>query len=313
MVHNFNQFLQDLNEEKSESKSKPNLTFRDFDGLILEKDLQIEHVYRCVDKEMSIAIEHCLKKGIPKEFIKYGIGILGRESDYGQAVQGLLPTRYGIKSVPEYAINYVTQEIPSLGGIVKKIAQEVSGKENWAPSMGIAQMTPDVAKKYNVDLNALMTMSGSLYAACRYLKDLYEQNKKNYSEKSPSVIIDKGNLINNPSSTGNSVMDAAIISYNLGAERLQNKYCQTDNPGYAAPVNSPGGVYLPFPKEKPDFKLRVLKDKPIPNYLPNIKTSTKSVGKKMLDKMGWKTKDEYISSLGYLKEVVERSKKVGCI
>jgi hypothetical protein len=37
------------------------------------------------------------------------------------------------------------------------------------------------------------------------------------------------------------------------------------------------------------------------------------VGKKMLDKMGWKTKDEYISSLGYLKEVVERSKKVGCI
>jgi hypothetical protein len=84
MVHNFNQFLQDLNEEKSESKSKPNLTFRDFDGLILEKDLQIEHVYRCVDKEMSIAIEHCLKKGIPKEFIKYGIGILGRESDYFQ-------------------------------------------------------------------------------------------------------------------------------------------------------------------------------------------------------------------------------------
>lgn len=288
------------------------INFNEFDKIELIEESEIinsiSHKYTCVEKELSLAIEHALKKGIPLNFVKYGVGILGRESDYGK-VMG----KYGVKAVPEYVINSAMENIPGVKKLITFAAKKIMGKDNWVPSMGIAQMTPDVAKKYNVDLNSLMTLTGSLYATCRYLMDLYKETKNYYDEESPSFIIYKNKLIQNPSSTGNGAMDAAIMSYNLGAGKFKKDYCQTSNPGYAAPCNCTNSIYKPFPKDNPEFKLNVFKDKKIKNYIPTIKTSTKGPGKKLLDKMGIETKEEYISSTGYLKEVVERTKKMTCL
>jgi hypothetical protein len=82
-----------------------------------------------------------------------------------------------------------------------------------------------------------------------------------------------------------------------------------------APCNSQNGEYLPFPKDKPTFKVKVNSNSVIKNYIPNIKTDTTGVVDKGLNKYVRDTPTNVtnISSLGYLKEVVGYAKNLGCI
>ena len=89
------------------------------------------------------------------------------------------------------------------------------------------------------------------------------------------------------------------MSYNLGSGKFKKQYCKTNNPEYLAPCNSVGGVYLPYPKDNPNFKLNVDKGQVVKNYIPTIKTKTGD--------------NQYISSTGYLKEVAQYSKNLTCI
>jgi len=283
-----------INEQTSISTGVQSGTYEPTSGNRTPNWPVIPQEYPCTTPELSMATVYCKNKGVNPFWIKYSIGILGRETDFGK-VMG----KYGIKAVPEYTMNKLSELIPGFKSLLQYGAKKVFGKDNWVPSMGIAQMTPDIAKKYNVNLEDLMSLSGSLYAVSRYLSDLYTQLSKYYDATQPSKIIYNKQLINNPSTTGNAALDAAIMSYNLGPSKFTVNYCKTNSSEYMAPCQSANGIYQPFPTDNPNFKLTVYKNQVVKNYIPTIKTKT--------------SKNEYISNTGYLKEVVGYTKTLGCI
>ena len=250
--------------------------------------------FTCVTPELSAATQYTMSHGVDPFYVKYAMGILGRESDFGK-VMG----KYGVKAAPEYVMNKMSEVIPGFKDVLQWAAKKFKDKDNWVPSMGIAQMTPDIAKKYNVNLEQLMSVSGSLYAATRYLIDLYKKLAPNFDTGQGSKIIYNKQLIDNPSSTGNAALDAAIMSYNSGPAKFTKKYCKTNNVEFMAPCDSPNGIYQPYPKDNPNFKLNVDKNQQIKNYVPTIKTKTGD--------------DQYITNTGYLKEVVGYANKFGCV
>jgi hypothetical protein len=252
--------------------------------------------YKCLTPEFSHSVEYAISEGIEPFWVKYALGILGRESDFGK-----LMGKFGLKAAPEYIINKMSQVIPGFKEMIQWGMKKLKNKENWVPSMGVAQMTPDIAEKYNVNLEKLMTISGSLVAASKYLKDLYSDTEKYYNSNQPSKIIYNKQLIDNPSSSGNAALDAAIMSYNSGSSYYKKQYCKTNNVEYMAPCNSPNGQYQPFLKENPKFILKVDKTKVIKNYIPTLKTETD------------KKTHQYISNTGYLKEVVGYVNKFWCV
>jgi len=268
----------------------------------------LPHKYKCVSKNISLSIEYVMKQNISADWIRYGLGILARESNFGKILG-----RYGQKAPIEYFMNKMVEIIPGFGGVLKWGAKKVFNKDNWVPSMGIAQMTPDIAKKYAVNLESLMSISGSLYAAIRYLIDLKKELTPYYDPSQPSKIIINKQIVNNPSSTGDASLDAAIMAYNLGSSKLKKQYCKTNSLDYLAPCNSKNGLYKPMPIDKPNFILKVNKNLVVKNYIPNFKTNTTSIGTKFMNDFRTTQKNNYISSLGYLKEVVEHFKKFYCV
>ena len=265
--------------------------------------------YTCVEPEMSLAISYALSEGVDKRLLKYGVGILHRESDYGKSV------KYSVKAPVEYGMNKMSDMFPWFKGILQDTAKTLFDKENWVPSMGVAQMTPDIAKKYGLNLEDLMSISGSLVAVTKHLSDLYKQMLNFYESGSSSMIIHKGQLIVNPSSSGDAALDAAITSYNLGPSRFTKQYCRTNNPKFMGPCSSPNGIYIPYSKSKPDFKLKVDPKKVIKNYIPRISTDTTGTVDKILNTY-FRTKPsgvQSINTLGYIKEVVGVANTINCI
>lgn len=249
--------------------------------------------FKCLnDTNLSQAVSVAINdEKLNPLFVKYALGILGRESDFGSLGGWSGPSRYAIKAGPEYIMNKLRQN-DTIKYILDWGAKKIFDKDSWVPSMGIAQMTPDLAEKFGVDLEGLMTTSGSLIAASYYLKDLYN-SLKNYDNNQPSKILRNGKLITPEYSTGNARLDAAIMSYNSGNKYYLLKYCKTDNPNLMAPCSQAGKDYRPDKKNYPDLVLKVTSEE-VKNYLPNLKT-----GK--------------LSSTGYLKEVTERAKNYDCI
>ena len=249
--------------------------------------------YKCAGGFSSAAEVATDTEKISPIFVRTALAILGRESSYGaMRREGLvpLPSRYAIKAAPEYVYNLLTKN-EKIASVLGNIMRKVKGKENWVPSMGIAQMTPDVAEKYGVNLTELMTRTGSLVAAASYLRDIYSQ-LGHFDENKSSMIATKNGIITNPNSTRNARLDATIISYNLGASKLKNRYCVTNSPNLLGPCSLK--QYKPYPTSKPNMVLTVDQSRWIKNYLPNFKT-----GK--------------ITSHGYLKEVSETMRRFTCI
>jgi hypothetical protein len=271
---------------------------------------KIKKKFQCTTDELSASAQYVISHGVDPFFVRYSLGILGRESDFGKVIG-----TYGVKAAPEYVMNKMSEVVPGFKDLLQWGAKEVFGKENWVPSMGVAQMTPNIAKKYNVNLEELMSVSGSLLAVSKHLKDLYNETSKFYDTNQPSKILYNGKLIDNPSSSGNAALDSAIMSYNLGPAKFKKQYCTTNSTEYMAPCNSQNGEYLPFPEDKPNFKVKVNSNSVIKNYIPNIKTDTTGMVDKSLNKYvrDTPTNVKYISSLGYLKEVVGYAKNFGCI
>jgi hypothetical protein len=257
-------------------------------------------VYSCApSKEYQLAVYEAIKvKRIDPIFVKYGLGILGRESDYGKIVGNswgsigkYLPSKYAIKTPFEIAYNALpdTSKVKILikWGLskYKEITTGSSLSASWVPSMGINQMTPDVAKKYGVSMWQLLGSTGALIATSEYLKSLYNE-LTNYDSNQPSIINENGKDIVNPNSTGNARLDAAITSYNLGSKKFKKNFCQSND----SEKKSKG---LKTTCESPDAVPNSL----IKNYLPKYDT---------------KTSEGTITSHGYLKEVVNNGKKFNC-
>jgi len=66
--------------------------------------------YACLDKEKSMAVQYSIGHGIEPIFVKYALGILGRESDYGK-IYGA----YAKKAGAEYVMNKLSEVVPGLG------------------------------------------------------------------------------------------------------------------------------------------------------------------------------------------------------
>jgi len=233
--------------------------------------------YGCApSKEYSVAINEAINsKKINPLFVKYGLGILGRESDYGKFVGNswgtigkYLPTKYAIKTPFEVLFNALPEDSPLKSAVtfaVSKYKQYTTGSNlsaDWVPSMGIGQMTPDVAKRYGVSMWELLGATGALIATSSYLKDIYSE-LTNYDENLPSIININGKDVQNPSSTGNARLDAAIASYNLGSSKFKKAFCESNDTN----KSSKG---LKTSCDSSD----AIKDKIVKNYLPRYETKS---------------------------------------
>lgn len=262
------------------------------------EDVRVADKYPCTNNlDISNAVFIALNEfKLPAIFVKSALGIIGRESNFGKITgesgwKKVIPSRYLMKSKAEYIMN----KIPDDSSIKKIIVwgnKNILSKINKKPletkdlSMGLAQITPSVAKKYGINVDNLMNYTGALIASASYLQDIYN-SLSNYDENVPSIISSGNKNINNPNSTGNARLDATIISYNLGSSPLKKNFCVSTD------VNKNNKGLRVNCNQSDANKNGYLK-----NYLPNYITKT-NVGE--------------LSSHGYLKEVVQKYKPFDCI
>ena len=216
--------------------------------------------------------------------LKYAVGILGRETDYGL---GSLQDKGAL----------VLRNIPG-GDFVMDSFESIYGQ---GLSLGPAQFTIGAWKKYGLDKkvgdfdnigNLFMSLIGAFY---RIATDYQLAIKRGLGDTaSINPIAVKQGKIKSIDGTGNISMDLAIIAHNMGQEKIK-KYCKTSDARYNAPCDSKNGKYKPF-KDKP--AIDVYTDKWVPGYFPNL---------------GFKKGEGTLTSIGYLEEVVKRANGITCL
>lgn len=226
----------------------------------------------CVPLAFQGALSELINQGNNKLLLKTSLGIIGRESDFGES------NRYKL-----------------LSGL-KALLAMVGVKA----SVGMGQIKPATAKKYGVTISELLTAMGTLKTIYNVLSDNYQLALKVGYTSEPSSNFTKG--------TGNSALDIAIAAYNAGAAKII-KYCKTNNPKINKPCSLAGktieeqsvaGAPLNgalYNSATPKTSITVT-NQYVPNYLPNFKT-------KRIDGVS-------ITSHGYVKEVAESIKKYTC-
>ena len=85
--------------------------------------------YKCLTPQLSHSVQYAISEGIEPFWIKYALGILGRESDFGK-VMG----KFGVKAAPEYIMNKMSQIIPGFKEVLQWGARKFFHKSNWVPS-----------------------------------------------------------------------------------------------------------------------------------------------------------------------------------
>jgi len=216
--------------------------------------------------------------------LRYAIGILGRETDYG------------LGSVQD-KVSLVTRNLPG-GTWVMDAFEDLYGQ---GLSLGPAQFTPGAWEKYGLDdkvgdYDNVGRLFESLLGAFYRISTDYMLALKRGLGKTPSInpiAVNKGK-IKNIDGTGNVSLDLAIIAHNMGQDKIK-KYCKTNDINYNAPCDSPNGLYKPF-KDKPAIK--VTTNEWVPGYFPNL---------------GFTKGEGQLTSIGYLEEVVKRAKQFTCI
>jgi|688.fasta_scaffold250462_2 hypothetical protein len=231
----------------------------------------------CVPTAFKLSVQNFIKKNYNKTFLKTALGIIGRESDFGES------NRFKF-TAPLKAL------WAGLGG---------------QTSVGYAQIKPETAEKYGIKVKDLELASGSVDAAYKIIQDNYKiALKVGYTEQ-PSVNLKDG--------TGNSALDIAIAAYNLGASKI-TRYCKTSNPKINRPCSlagktikeQDGSIELAMNrknqqqlKQSDDIgKSITVTNQYVPNYIPNFKTERWDGVK--------------ISSHGYISEVAQRIKTYTC-
>jgi hypothetical protein len=226
----------------------------------------------CVPLAFQLAVDKLIKEGYDKKILKASLGIIGRESDFGESNR--------FKFLAPLKLLFAR-----LGG---------------GASVGYGQIKPETAKQFGMTIDDLITSIGSL-------KTVYNILQKNY-KKAIEVGYTNKPSTNFNSGTGDSALDISILSFNKGYDSI-TKYCETSNPAIKRSCDYAGQIvkeqYSTYglenmhqmrEREKPK-KIKVF-NKYVPNYLPNFET-------KRLDGVN-------ISSHGYIKEVAEKIKKYTC-
>jgi hypothetical protein len=192
----------------------------------------------CVPAAFKLSIQNFLGKNYDKTFLKAVLGIIGRESDFGES------KRFKFTSP------------------LKSLWAALGGQT----SVGYAQIKPETAEKYGIKMEDLELASGSVEAAYKILQDNYNLALKNGYTTQPSVNLKDG--------TGNSALDLAIAAYNLGASKI-TKYCETSDPNIKKPCSKAGQTIVEQKmgqQTPPKVKSIVVTNRHVPNYIPNFKT-----------------------------------------
>jgi len=226
----------------------------------------------CVPLAFQSAISELIKQNYNKLFLKIALGIIGRESDFGES------NRYKLTAPLKYLWALV-------GG---------------GTSVGYGQVKPETAKEYGISVDDLTTAIGSLKAIYNVLTSNYQKALKSGYTSEPSSNYSEG--------TGNAALDISIAGYNLGVSKIR-KYCKTSDPNIKKSCGLSGktiteqviptyGLQNRKPLLDAGKKTFTVTNEIVPNYLPNFKT-------KRLDGVS-------ITSQGYVKEVASRYKKYTC-
>jgi hypothetical protein len=227
----------------------------------------------CIPLAFQSAVSELIKQKYNKVYLKIALGIIGRESDFGES------NRYKLTAPLKY-----------LWGLV-----------GGGTSVGYGQVKPETAKQYGLSVDDLTTAIGSLKAIYNILANNYATAVKNGYTTEPSSNFTQG--------TGNAALDISIAGYNLGVSKI-TKYCKTNDPNIKKPCNLAGKTiteqipnygmqhYAKSKSENQNKKKITVTNQVAPNYLPNFKT-------KRLDGVS-------ISSHGYVQEVASRYKKYTC-
>jgi hypothetical protein len=200
------------------------------------------------------------KLGIDKETLKIltkaAVGIFGRETSFASS------KRFALKNVLD-AIDF--------------------DFDIFVGSHGPAQMTKDAYKQTNVEKlfgmssDDLYEIKGSGSAVLTFLATSYKKALENgYTTQKSS----------NLSGTGNSALDMAIGSYNVGQAKI-TKYCKTNIQNVAKPCGTPS---------TPEFQVSTQELK---NYIPNYSSDRSDTGK--------------LTTHGYIQEVAKYMNSYNCI
>jgi hypothetical protein len=161
------------------------------------------NILPCVPEAFKLPVQKLIKDSYNKTILKVALGIIGRESDFGESNR----------------FKFTSQ--------LKSLWAGLGGQT----SVGFAQIKPETAKKYGLSVDDLEMALGSLIAAYKVLLDNYNLALKVGYTTNPSSNFKEG--------TGNSALDIAIAGYNLGESKIV-KYCKTNNPEIKKPCSMAG-------------------------------------------------------------------------
>lgn len=231
----------------------------------------------CVPLAFQFVVNGLIKQGYDKKLLKASLGIIGRESDFGES------NRYKFLSP------------------LKTLWSSLGGNT----SVGPGQIKPETAEKFGMTVYELTTAYGSLKTVYSILQQNYQKSLQIGYTTEPTQNFTKG--------TGDAALDLSIAAYNLGISKI-TKYCKTSDPNIKKPCNlagktiqeQDGSVELAMnrlnqqqlksiPNNKKSIKVF---NEHVKNYLPNFKT-------KRWDGVS-------ISSHGYVEEVASKMKKYTC-
>jgi hypothetical protein len=130
----------------------------------------------------------------------------------------------------------------------------LASKVGFSTSVGYGQIKPETAKELGIPEEDLNTTIGSLNAVYQIISKNYAKaTQTGYSADKPSMNLSTG--------TGNAALDVSIAAFNLGASYITNWCETTDN-----------NVKGRCSQDKTKNGLQIFKDKPVKNYLPNLKS-----------------------------------------
>lgn len=130
----------------------------------------------------------------------------------------------------------------------------LASKIGLSTSVGYGQVKPETAKELGIPEEDLNTAIGALNAVYQIISKNYSKaTQTGYSANEPSVNLSTG--------TGNAALDVSIAAFNLGASYITN-WCETTD------KNTKGRCS----QDKTKNGLQIFKDKPVKNYLPNLKS-----------------------------------------
>jgi len=128
-------------------------------------------------------------------------------------------------------------------------------------SQGYAQIQPEVAEQYGINMVSVYTYGGSFDALYKILKSNYNIAKKYYNGDTVTIYKDN-KLTSIPAVGGDAALHMALAAHNAGSGVL-GEWCQTNIPNIANRCNKD--------TRKPwdDDRIAVTdKSKKIPNYFP---------------------------------------------